>query len=77
MCMGAGASRNRVSLIRSSELTWITSTLLQQRQFLLGAPPSPSATPRLDRFHRCVNLSLPAYTPCPEFKGDTAVPGTA
>ena len=26
MFMGAGASRNRVSLIRSSELTWITST---------------------------------------------------
>ncbi len=32
--------------------------LLQHRQLLLAAPPSPSATPILDRFHRGFHLAL-------------------
>src|SRR5262245_1642275 len=42
--------------------------LLQHRGFLLSAPRSEPVTILLDRFHRCVNLSLPAYTSGPVVK---------
>jgi len=51
--------------------------LLQHRQILLAAPRSPSVTTLLDWFSCCVNLSLPAHTPHPEFKRGTADSGTA
>ena len=40
---------------------------LQHRQFLIVAPPSPSNTTRLNRFHREVHLSLLTKDTCPQF----------
>src|SRR6266849_9270823 len=47
--------------------------LLQHRQFLIAAPLSTSATTRLDRFHRCVHVSLLTYDTCLQFKRGTTL----